>query len=107
MLKCQVTIEEQGQRRPGAMIFPCSAWPRFVRADRIRLRQVIINLRSNAVACGKANRNVAVAVALPSPNRVRIRVQRTANGAPARDVCRSFRPGAGAERGTGNWDLAW
>src|ERR1700736_1206224 len=49
MVECQAMIEPQGQKRGIRMTFPQSDVPYFVRADRTRLKQVLINLLSNAI----------------------------------------------------------
>src|SRR6185312_10783011 len=49
MLECQAMIEPQGQKRGLRMIFGGCTAPHYVDADRTRLKQVLINLLSNAI----------------------------------------------------------
>ena len=49
MLECQAMIEPQAQQRGIRMTFPRFDIPYFVRADRTRVKQVLINLLSNAI----------------------------------------------------------
>src|SRR3954471_3227664 len=49
MLECRAMIEPQAQRRGIGMTFPGFAAPVFVNADRVRLKQVLINLLFNAI----------------------------------------------------------
>ena len=49
MLECQGMIEPQAQQRGIRMTFPQFDMPCFVRADRTRVKQVLINLLSNAI----------------------------------------------------------
>src|SRR5208282_5342663 len=49
LLECRAMIEPQAQQRGIRMIFPQGGVPYFVDADRTRLKQVLINLLSNAI----------------------------------------------------------
>ena len=49
MLECQAMIEPQAQKRGISMTFPRFEIPYFVKADRTRVKQVLINLLSNAI----------------------------------------------------------
>jgi CheY-like chemotaxis protein len=73
-------IEPQGQKRGIGMTFPRFDVPCFVKADRTRLKQVIINLLSNAIKYNQANGTVVVDCAPSTPGRVRISVRDTGAG---------------------------
>src|ERR1700722_10566776 len=80
MLECQAMIEPQGQKRGISMTFPIFDTPCYVDADRTRLKQVIINLLSNAMKYNRVNGTVAVSCAPSGPERIRISVRDTGAG---------------------------
>ena len=53
MSECQAMMEPQAQQRGIRMTFPRFDNPFFVRADRTRLKQIVINLLSNAIKYNK------------------------------------------------------
>ena len=65
---------------------------RFVRADRYRLKQVLLNLVSNAVKFNKEGGRATVAVTEPSPGRLRLSVSDTGPGLRSDDFARIFTP---------------
>jgi len=65
---------------------------RFVRADRYRLKQVLLNLVSNAVKFNMEGGRATVAVTTPSPGRVRMSVSDTGPGLRSEDFARIFTP---------------
>jgi PAS domain S-box-containing protein len=107
MIECQAMIEPQRQTRGITVSFPQfdTAW--CVEADRTRLKQVLLNLLSNALKYNRPNGSVVVEVDLPNPKRVRINVRDTGQGLPADKVAQLFesfnRLGqeSSAEEGTG------
>ncbi|MHB8248281.1 MAG: hybrid sensor histidine kinase/response regulator [Acidithiobacillus sp.] len=107
MLECQAMIEPQVQKRGIRMTFPRLDNPWFVSADRTRVKQVLINLFSNAIKYNQAGGTVAVACSASAPERVRISVTDTGAGLPAEKLAQLFQPfnrlgqEAGAEEGTG------
>src|SRR3990172_5372788 len=64
----------------------------FVRADRQRLKQVLLNLLSNAVKYNRPEGTVVVALSEPAPRLVRILVSDTGPGIPADRLERLFKP---------------
>ena len=60
MLECQSMIEPQAQKRGIVMTFPQFKNPCFIKADRTRLKQVLINLLSNAIKYNKTGGTVVV-----------------------------------------------
>ena len=107
MLECQAMIEPQVQKRGIQMTFPRLDNPWFVSADRTRVKQILINLFSNAIKYNQAGGTVAVACSASAPERVRISVTDTGAGLPAEKLAQLFQPfnrlgqEAGAEEGTG------
>ncbi len=112
MLECQAMIEPQGQLRGIRMTFPRFDIPCFVDADRTRLKQVLINLISNAIKYNRANGTVAVECTSPgeagcSGKRVRISIKDTGAGLAPDLLTQLFQPfnrlgrESTAEEGTG------
>ena len=60
MLECQTMIEPQAQQRGIGMTFPQLDAPLFVKADRTRVKQVLINLLSNAIKYNRPGGTVVV-----------------------------------------------
>jgi CheY-like chemotaxis protein len=89
------------------MTFPRFDLPCVVDADRTRLKQVIINLLSNALKYNRPGGQVAVECSTSTPGRVRISISDTGEGLPPEKVAQLFesfnRLGqeASAEEGTG------
>jgi PAS domain S-box-containing protein len=78
-----------------------------VKADTIRLKQVVINLLSNAIKYNKAGGSVDVACSLTAGQRVRISIRDTGEGLPADKLAQLFQPfnrlgqESGSTKGTG------
>src|SRR5258705_71234 len=53
MFECQAMMEPQAQQRGIRMSFPRFETPDFVKADRTRLKQIVIDLLSNAIKYNK------------------------------------------------------
>ncbi len=65
---------------------------RFVKADRFRLKQVLLNLVSNAVKFNIEGGRATVALTTPVPGKVRLSVTDTGPGLRAEDFARIFTP---------------
>jgi len=102
MSECQAMMETQAQQRGIRMTFPRFDNPVFVWADRMRLKQIIINLVSNAIKYNKEQGTVIVDCtmsATPSsdsgvagPERIRISVADTGAGLPPEKTAQLFQP---------------
>ena len=107
MLECQSMIEPEVQKRAIQLSFPQTSHPWFVRADRTRVKQVLINLLSNAIKYNRAGGTVVVACNTISAERIRISVTDTGAGLPADKLSQLFQPfnrlgqEASSEEGTG------
>ncbi len=107
MLECQTMIEPQAQRRGIRVSFPLLETPYFVKADRTRVKQVLINLLSNAIKYNTDGGTVVVACIVAAPGRVRICVEDSGDGLSPADMSQLFQPfnrlgrAATAEEGTG------
>jgi len=107
MLECQTMIEPQAQQRDIQQTFPQFDIPCFVRADRTRLKQVLINLLSNAIKYNREQGMVEVECSDGAPGRIRISVKDSGAGLNSEQLAQLFQPfnrlgqEAGVEEGTG------
>ena len=107
MVECQAMIEPQAHTRRIDMSFPRFDIPRFVHADRTRVKQVLINLLFNAIKYNRPGGTVAVQCSLSSPERIRIEVRDSGKGLAPDQLSQLFEPfnrlgrESGAEEGTG------
>jgi PAS domain S-box-containing protein len=93
MLECQAMIEPQGQKRSIKMTFPQFDFPCFVRADRTRLKQVLINLLSNAIKYNQPDGTVVVDVDRRcTPEHTRVSVRDSGAGLPPDMLMQLFQP---------------
>jgi signal transduction histidine kinase/CheY-like chemotaxis protein len=107
MLECRAMIEPQASQRGIGMTFPRFDAPRFVNADRTRVKQVLINLLFNAIKYNRPNGSVSVEGTLVPPHWFRISVKDTGVGLSVEQLGQLFQPfnrlgqEGGAEEGTG------
>ena len=108
MFECQTMMEPQAQQRGISVTFPRFDKPVFVRADRTRLKQIVINFLSNAIKYNKERGEVVVECAVAeAPERIRISVKDTGAGLPPEKLAQLFQPfnrlgqEAGGVAGTG------
>jgi signal transduction histidine kinase/AmiR/NasT family two-component response regulator len=105
--ECKAMIEPQAQKRGISMTFPRLEIPYFVKADRTRVKQVLINLLSNAIKYNKVGGAVVVDCVASTPGRIRICVKDTGEGLPPDKLMQLFMPfnrlgkETGIEEGTG------
>ncbi|ABB12204.1 PAS domain-containing hybrid sensor histidine kinase/response regulator [Burkholderia lata] len=105
--ECDSMIVTQAGQRGIRMTFPQGEAPCHVRADRTRVKQVLVNLLSNAVKYNCPSGAVDVTCSAPVPGRVRVSVSDTGPGLSPEQVGRLFQPfnrlgqEAGPEEGTG------
>jgi PAS domain S-box-containing protein len=107
MRDCQAMIEPQAQKYGITMKFCQFDQPCFVRADRTRVKQILINLLSNSIKYNHAGGTVVVDCDVGSPERIRISVRDTGSGLAPDKLAQLFQPfnrlgqEANAEEGTG------
>ena len=107
IIECQAMIEPLAEKRGISMSFPHFESACHVRADRTRLKQVLVNLLSNAIKYNQARGAVVVDCALSTSGRVRISVSDTGAGLSPENLVQLFQPfnrlgqEAGGEEGTG------
>jgi PAS domain S-box-containing protein len=92
MLECRAMIEPQAHKRGIRMTFPKFDIPYFVKADRTRVKQVLINILFNAIKYNKPNGEVAVEYTLSPPHSIRICVRDTGSGLAPEQLALLFQP---------------
>jgi PAS domain S-box-containing protein len=90
--ECHDMMEPQAQQRGITMAFPRFEMPLFVKADRTRLKQIVINLLSNAIKYNSDRGSVTVECAAVHGERIRISVKDTGAGLPAEKIAQLFEP---------------
>jgi signal transduction histidine kinase/ActR/RegA family two-component response regulator len=107
MHECQAMIEAQAQKRDISVTFPQFEIPYYVKADRTRVKQVLINLLSNAIKYNNAGGTVVVDCIASTRGRIRICVADTGEGLTPDQLTQLFQPfnrlgqEANTEEGTG------
>ncbi len=107
MIECQAMIEPLAEKRGISMTFPHFTSPCYIRADRTRLKQVLVNLLSNAIKYNQPGGKVIVEYDAIAPDRVRISVKDTGAGLSPENLTQLFQAfnrlgqEAGGEEGTG------
>jgi len=103
--ECHSMLEQQALKRAIRMRFPVLDVPCFVRADRTRLKQILLNLLSNAIKYNRDQGAVEVQVTTGDP--VRVSVRDTGAGLAPDRLAQLFQPfnrlghEAGPVEGTG------
>jgi PAS domain S-box-containing protein len=103
----QAMIEPQAHKYGVTMRFGRLDEPSFVRADRTRVKQILINLLSNAIKYNHVGGTVDVQCTLETAERIRIRVTDTGPGLSPDQLAQLFQPfnrlgqEAHGEEGTG------
>jgi len=107
LAECQAMFLPQAQKRGLEMEFLDYRDLPFVLADRVRLKQIFINILSNAIKYNRPGGKVTVACAPAGAGRTRISIKDTGLGLPHDQVEQLFQPfnrlghEGGAEEGTG------
>jgi PAS domain S-box-containing protein len=90
--ECQAMMEPEGVSRRLSMSFPTFERPTFVIADRTRLKQVLINLLSNATKYNKAGGSVTIVTEPSIDGFLRVTVRDTGVGLTADQLAQLFQP---------------
>ena len=106
LAECRQMIEPMAGQRGIATHF-ATGGNLVAQADRMRLKQVLLNLVSNAIKYNRPNGSVRVDCAMTGPQQVRITVQDTGQGLQPEQIEALFQPfnrlgqEGGPEQGTG------
>jgi PAS domain S-box-containing protein len=92
MNECQAMMEPQALQRGIIMSFPRFDAPVFVSADRTRLKQIVINLVSNAIKYNAERGTIVVGCAGSGSERIRLSVKDTGAGLPPEKLAQLFQP---------------
>lgn len=107
MHECQKMIEPQAQQRGIQLIFPQFEKSCFIKADRTRVKQILINLLSNAIKYNSVKGTVEVNCIEIATRRIRISIKDTGAGLSGTQLGQLFQAfnrlgqEAGGEEGTG------
>jgi PAS domain S-box-containing protein len=92
LLDCQTMIEPQAHKKGILMRFPHFNAPCFVDADRTRLKQVMVNLLTNAIKYNRTNGSVDVTFRAATPESLHISVRDTGEGLTDLQLAQLFQP---------------
>src|SRR4051812_19525857 len=92
MLECRAMVEPQAQKRGIAMTFPRFELPVFIKADRTRVKQVLINLLYNAIKYNKPQGTVSVECSPAASDSIRVSVRDPGAGLTAEQLAQLFQP---------------
>ncbi len=107
LLECQGMVEPQAQQRAIRLCFPDPAPLWFVHADRIRVKQVLVNLLTNAIKYNRPAGVVDVSCSAETANRIRVSIRDSGDGLEPAQLAQLFQPfnrlgqEAGGVEGTG------
>jgi signal transduction histidine kinase/ActR/RegA family two-component response regulator len=107
LLDCQTMIEPLAEKSSISLTFPPFDTPCFVHADRTRLKQVLINLLTNAIKYNSKQGSVEVTFHTRIADRIHISVRDSGAGLSADKIRQLFQPfnrlgqETGSEEGTG------
>ena len=107
MQECRAMIDPQAHKHGIGMTYPEVAAPVVLRADRTRLKQILINLLSNAVKYNRPGGQVTVECTPRPPSSIRLSVRDTGAGLTPAQVAQLFQPfnrlgkESGSQEGTG------
>ncbi len=90
--ECQTMIETEAKRRDIKLMFPPLNLPYYVKADRTRVKQVLINLLSNAIKYNTKGGTVTISYSVSSHGFIRIFLEDTGEGLSAEKLAQLFQP---------------
>jgi PAS domain S-box-containing protein len=105
--ECEAMIEPQAEKRSICVVFAKLEQDYFVKADRTRVKQILINLLSNSIKYNKTGGTVTVLCSAGHPDSIQISVRDTGDGLSDDLLAQLFQPfnrlgqKANIEEGTG------
>ncbi len=107
MQECQAMVEPQAEKRNIGITFPSADLVHYAHADLTRVKQVLLNMLSNAIKYNKEGGTVVVRCITSGSARIRVCVEDTGDGLTADQIAHLFQPfnrlgrDAATEEGTG------
>jgi len=107
LAECRAMMDPQAEKHGIRVTYPGFPSAIYVRADRTRLKQIIINLISNAIKYNKVNGTVDIECSVGKEGRTRLSVRDTGEGLTPEKIRQLFQPfnrlgqEGGAVAGTG------
>ncbi len=92
MQECATMIEAEASKRGISVSFPEFDIAYFVKVDRTRLMQALINLLTNAIKYNRVDGTVVVACIVNTPGRIRICVEDSGEGLSSEKISQLFQP---------------
>ncbi len=92
MQECATMIEAEASKRGISVSFPEFDIAYFVKVDRTRLMQALINLLTNAIKYNRVDGTVVVACIVNTPGRIRICVEDSGQGLSSEKISQLFQP---------------
>ena len=92
VLECKAMILPQAQKRGITVSFPLLEFPYTVKADRTRVKQVLINLLSNSIKYNREGGSVVVDCVTTDGGRIRIGVKDVGEGLSPEKLAQLFQP---------------
>jgi len=90
MLECESMVEPHAQEHGIQLTFPHFDIPYFVRADRTRVKQVLINLLSNAIKYNLEQGTVEVKCTAGTPGYIRVSIKDSGAGLSPEQLAQLF-----------------
>ena len=90
LIDVEAMLELQAKQRGIHLRFPHPDITFFVKADRVRLKQVFANLLSNAIKYNRLNGSVTVSYCKKSNQRIRVCIEDTGEGLTAENIAQLF-----------------
>jgi len=90
--ECKAMILPQAQKRGIGVSFPLLEFPYIVKADRTRVKQVLINLLSNAIKYNREGGTVVVDCISADEGRIRVCVKDAGEGLSPEKLAQLFQP---------------
>lgn len=106
LAECAALVAPLAERRQITLVFPATVTA-HVLCDRMRLKQILINILSNAIKYNREHGSVTVSCVIDAAGQVRIGVRDTGAGLDASQLAQLFEPfnrlgrDVGVEEGTG------
>ena len=90
--ECKAMIEPQALEHGIRVAFPEYTTVHYIHADRTRMKQILINLLSNALKYNRERGAVTVSCSVPAPGRIRICVDDEGEGLSPGQINQLFQP---------------